>query len=264
MVDLLIEGLNDDTHNKLGVVEALGNIGNKRAVKPLIIEIENVKKCVSCGKALGKIKDERAVEPLIRILKHYQDNPNIYYNGIRSSIAHALGEIGDKRAIEPLMQEIVTTDRKENQSVAAKSLVKIGKEAVLPLIQSMNHKNETVPDYFLYCLQGLFSLQKIGDKRAIRPLINTLKYNGRAAHILHEFGDENAVELLIQALNDNNNIVRKRAAYALGGIGDKRAIEHLIKALKDENQKVRICADGALNKIDADYYKTIRYNYVDF
>lgn len=48
------------------------------------------------AKALGKMGDRRAVEPLIKLLS------DPFYN-VRGSAAQALGELGDRRAVEPLL-----------------------------------------------------------------------------------------------------------------------------------------------------------------
>lgn len=53
-----------------------------------------------------------------------------------------------------------------------------------------------------------------------------------------KIGDNMAVELLVEALKDENWNVQKNAAEALGKIGDKRAIDPLMEALKDEDGHV--------------------------
>ena len=78
--------------------EALGKIGDTRAVEPLIAALISLDKQVQlkAAEALGRIGDKRAVEPLIRRLKDYDMD-------IRSVVSEALGEIGDARAVEPLI-----------------------------------------------------------------------------------------------------------------------------------------------------------------
>ncbi|MCU4137422.1 MAG: HEAT repeat [Thermodesulfobacteria bacterium] len=103
-------------------------------------------------------------------------------------------------------------------------------------------------------------LGKIGDERAIGPLITTLrdKYEWvreAAAKALVKIGKP-AVESLIQTLRDEDPDVRWAAAYVLGNIGDLRAIEPLIQTLRDENSFVREAAVYALGKIEPEWYKT--------
>ena len=98
------------------------------------------------------------------------------------------------------------------------------------------------------------ALGKIGDARAVEPLIGVLSDDDenvrwRAAEALGKIGDKRAVEPLIGVLGDEDEYVRSSAAEALGVIGDVRAVEPLIKALGDENSGVRQHAARALVKI---------------
>lgn len=51
------------------------------------------------AEALGKMGDKRAVEPLIQIMNDTNDE-------VRNRVIRAFGEIGDKRAVEPLTQAL--------------------------------------------------------------------------------------------------------------------------------------------------------------
>lgn len=72
----------------MGVADALGRIGDERAVEPLINRISDRSKYVRAGaaRALGKIGDSRAVEPLQQLLN---DNTN----EVRDAAARALEDI---------------------------------------------------------------------------------------------------------------------------------------------------------------------------
>ncbi len=80
------------------------------------------------------------------------------------------------------------------------------------------------------------ALGKLGDKRAVEPLIAVVG-NGDASgayavEALGEIGDPRAVEPLLALLAGDDSYARcRRAAEALGGIGDARAVEPLIAAL---------------------------------
>jgi HEAT repeat protein len=71
----------------------------------------------------------------------------------------------------------------------------------------------------------------------------------RAAAALDKIGDKRAVEPLIAALKNKDPEVAWRAAAALGKIGDKRAVEPLIAALKNKDPEVQKSAADALAKI---------------
>lgn len=106
------------------------------------------------------------------------------------------------------------------------------------------------------------ALKKIGDNRALFPLIKALKYKEwhesysvmgsvreTAAEALGILRDRRAVEPLIESLNDKDEEVRWKACWALGHIGDKKAVEPLIYLLSDDRWHVRRFAASALGKI---------------
>ena len=70
-------------------VEALGKIGDTRAVEPLIKALQDSEEYVRRGavEALGKIGDTRAVEPLITVLRSWA------YENVRQIAAYWLKEL---------------------------------------------------------------------------------------------------------------------------------------------------------------------------
>lgn len=84
-------------------VEELAKIGTP-AVEPLIAALENTDLIYHAAEALGKIGDRRAVEPLITVLT------GIYEYEHYDSVVRALGEIGDARAVLPLVEAIESTN----------------------------------------------------------------------------------------------------------------------------------------------------------
>ncbi|MFB0563700.1 MAG: HEAT repeat domain-containing protein [Candidatus Lokiarchaeia archaeon] len=97
-------------------------------------------------------------------------------------------------------------------------------------------------------------LGRMGDRRAVEPLIRVLKDKGSdirqwAAYALGELGDLRALDPLLQALRDTEWEVRKKATIALGKLGDVSAVEPLIQVLNDENWEVRWRAAEALGKL---------------
>ena len=111
------------------------------------------------------------------------------------------------------------------------------------------------------------ALGKIGDEKAVEPLITTFNeceerfsWLGSALHnflgrpiaiALGRIGGDRAIEALITIfLQDDDWAVRMRAAEALGNIGDERAIEPLTAALEDWDPDVQEAAREALDKIN--------------
>ena len=131
------------------------------------------------------------------------------------------------------------------------------KKDVEGLIKALENK-----DYLLR-KEAARSLKKVGDARAVEPLIKSLKYESwqgkhallssvreYSAEALSSIGDEQAIEPLIQSVKeDADDEVRWRSVYALGKIGNYRAVETLIEALKSDSWLVREHAAKALGSI---------------
>jgi len=93
----------------------------------------------------------------------------------------------------------------------------------------------------------------IGDPGAVDPLIDALKngdemFRECAARVLGMIGDPQAVEALVGALTDEVGDVQRRAAEALVLIG-QTAFDPLILALSDSNSDVRRWVAQALGEI---------------
>ena len=69
-----------------------------------------------------------------------------------------------------------------------------------------------------------------------------------ATWTLGKIGDRRAVEPLIAAMKDRDKGVKKGAAVALGDIGDGRAVEPLIQALKDEDESIQRAVRESLER----------------
>jgi HEAT repeat protein len=95
------------------------------------------------------------------------------------------------------------------------------------------------------------ALGKIKDERVLDPLIQQLhsdEFKDDATEALVELGSP-AVERLVAALKDKEELVRKQAIIALGRIKDPRAVEPLIEMLKDPDWFTRLAAAAALEQI---------------
>ena len=272
--------------------EAADALVELAAVEPLIKALKGKNTDIRywAAEALGKIGDRRAVEPLIEVLRDKEVS-------IQRHAALALGEIGDKRAIEPLIGALRDVDwyvRKYAaeplmvkvlkksyiylRKTAVEALVKIGLPAVEPLIAALKGEDLHVR------WRAAEALGKIGDSRAVEPLIYALKdkttsiqleaellgstrtgYARAAEQLIDALKDKTAnvqlaaeaidrtqykiVGKLIDALRDDEKKMYKAVIEALGKIGDSWAVEPLIDALKDKDSYVRRYAAGTLGKI---------------
>ncbi len=211
-------------------------------------------------KALAEIGDFRALEPLITALqdKDYR---------VSAAAATALSQIGSP-AVEPLIAALKGNDYRVRKA-AAIALGQIGSPAVESLITALQDKNYHVRKAAATTLDNLGwqpdqdengALYWIAKEKwdrciqigspAVEPLITALKDgNPNAAIALGQIGAVQAVEPLITALKDGNSDVRQAAATALGHIGDVQAVEPLITALNDDNSYVCAAAATALDNL---------------
>jgi HEAT repeat protein len=221
--------------------EALGKIGDARAVEPLIAALRDIDCDVHwrSADALGQIGDARAVKPLIATLK----SP---YGIVFQAAARALLQIKTP-AVEPLISAL--SDISSMAVAAAQLLGRIGDaRAVEPLIAALRDSNSDVRHY------AAEALGKIGGAQTVEKLVTALKNKEEyvrqgAAEALGMIGDARAVEPLIAALDEESQFMRRIAAKVLGDIGDTRAVEPLLSALQDSDCKVRELAATALNKL---------------
>jgi HEAT repeat protein len=99
--------------------------------------------------------------------------------------------------------------------------------------------------------------KKMEARKDIEGLIKTLGYQkdqanivqGNAASALGRIGDARAVEPLIAKLKESNYYVRMSVVEALGQVGDARAIEPLIAIFADKDYRIREAAVKALKQI---------------
>ena len=102
----------------------LGNVGDERAVDPLIeaLSDNNADVREAAAEALGQLGDKQAVEPLIKALA--LENWKVHWKA-RGSAAKALGRLGDKRAVDPLIKAL-SDDRALVRWAAEAALKKLG------------------------------------------------------------------------------------------------------------------------------------------
>jgi HEAT repeat protein len=200
----------EDSSVRQAAARALGQIGDVRAVEPLIAALKNSKIVVgqAAAGALGQIGDARAVEPLIAALKGKK------YDVCKAAVA-ALAKIG-VLALEPLIAALKDSRWDVREAVAG-VLGEIGDaRAAEPLIFALNDSDNNVRK------AAVGALGQIGDVRSIEPLIAALsRYDVRKAAVdaLGQLGDAHAIEPLMVALKDSDKNVRKAAVAALDKIG---------------------------------------------
>jgi HEAT repeat protein len=195
--------------------EALGDLGDEKAVEPLITALKRDETSGvrwKAAEALSKIGNP-AVESLIATLQYPDED-------VRWKAAIALGGIGNTDAIEPLIH-LLSDDDRFVRSRAAHALSMIGEPAVFPLINALR-KGETGVRW-------------------------------GAAHALGIIKNPLAVDSLIPALADTEVMVRAEAAAALAAIGTPalRPLLAFLKSAQGETRMEVMTALGELRNADA-------------
>ncbi len=98
-----IKDIDSVTRIRINITKALANTKDSQCVYPLLYCLnskdENYKIKLSCAEALGKIGDKYAVLPLMNIVEDEEES-SVY---VKESAVSALGMIGDSKAVDSLL-----------------------------------------------------------------------------------------------------------------------------------------------------------------
>jgi HEAT repeat protein len=229
---------NSDETIRTAAARILGDIGDRRAVDPLIEALQDASPAVRDA-AIESLSQFNAFEPLVRALGHSHD-----------STAHTAAlhlQQGGSNAMEPVLAALDETE-KQVRLAAVKILGEIGDARVTDRLGALLQEQDA--DIRMHAVASLCKLKAVGH------LIAALddqepEVRARAAKKLGELEDERAVDSLTTILNDDNDAVRREAVTALGRIGDVRAIEPLSRILgnNDEDWDLQAMAVTSLGEI---------------
>jgi hypothetical protein len=164
--------------------------------------------------ALGRIRDPRAAYALINCLAH--ENEIIVLEATWS-----LGMLGG--SVATTLIYALGDSRSQVRNGTKSALVRLGNQAIRPLIQALNDVDDFI------------------RSEAVEVL-------GRLAYI----GYTEVADSLIERLDDTSYKVRCSIAEALVNVGDKANIKYLQILLNDPNRKVRRAARKALLTLQYD------------
>jgi HEAT repeat protein len=268
----------------------------------------NESKVLICvAEALGELKDRQAVKPLIALLldKEYRAHKQAYvaemYKGgeardpslplliehekaLRCQIIEALEKLEDARAVKPLSKMLLEEDEIANK--AARALGRISSPQVLPvlisalsressiyytlldvIVDSINKSDEQQRQegigLLLAALSSPQEATRLGAIRmlgrlevvsAVTPLIALLQdpNSNVRSHVISTLAcipDTRCVEALIAHLNVEDKWERRQAANDLKYLGDASAVEPLIACLAIEDDLLRAAAVQSLGSL---------------
>jgi len=269
-VEPLVAAMGDaDMQIRMMAATTLGEIGDRRAVEPLIARLlkkdEQWWARLRVAGALGALGDARAVAPLIQAWK--------FRDGIERAAQDALWMIGTP-AVVPLCEALKDPDPAIGDLAAAPLMRIADRRAVEPLLEY--HRRTKWPNVALRALittgdpqATKLLVEALRDRATVMTAIETLPWLGApavepviavlkdhdpsvrraAALVLGRLGDPRAVEPLLPLLGDQDKSVRATTAQALGSIDDPRAVDALLARLKDDDREVRISAALSLGAV---------------
>jgi HEAT repeat protein len=221
-------------------------LGKLRAVSlPFLLEAisrENITMKAMAITALGEAGDKRAVEPLLIAL----NDRNAY---IRRSAVLSLRKLNDSAAIKPLISMLNDEDR-DVKNAAASVLNTMEKPSLDPFLEALKDRDSFVRKSIAYIL-----IYVECNEEVVNALIDASNDNdplvlSNVALALGWQCDSRAAPSLIKLLQNDNEDVRIRAAEAFSKVKSEIALEHLQSALKDPSPWVRARAVEALGNID--------------
>jgi HEAT repeat protein len=147
---------------------------------------------------------------------------------------------GKEGEAKRLIQQLSDVTKRER---AAQELIRLGPEAVNPLLMALQTRDMNIASYYEQILARIPSatptlIRLLGSAHPI--------LRGRVAEVLAISRDRAAIPALLDALQGEYFTVRSRAALALGKIGERKAIQPILKLLRDPEDEVRIAACLAL------------------
>jgi HEAT repeat protein len=230
------------------VIRALGIMGDKRAVEPIVDKLSpNLGEIVQQAaiEALGALEAHEAIPSLVQIL-------NSGKSDLKTPIARALGQIKTIDAMEPLgelLQDADVTVRK----AAASGLgnIELG-QALRKLSVTVSDPDEGVRR------ETAYAIGRIGTDEAIPLLVELLQdsdeeVSQRSVQGLKNIGQA-VVEPLVNLLliESTTDEIRIKIVQVLGQLADIKSVNTLLALLDDSSPKVRDEIFTALIQIDTD------------
>ena len=249
LITLVKQGI-DDFYIKHSVYEILGEIGDKRAVQPLIDIVDTAywSDREQAIRVLAQIGDVRAVRPIIKTYSRVDDPDSpmaVFWDEhltIQKFLAQKLSEFGEP-AVDILISELRDPPYPLPSRFVAEALANIGNpQAIQPIIQS-----------------GFTSLLSKFGEPAVIPILDALEglrsidWNGEiisgAIVALGIIGDQRAFNTLLKLTNDAQRQIRHSAIQMIGSIEDERAIPVLLKIYRSNSDKNHDVKQRAIESI---------------
>lgn len=223
---------------KQALIAALAEIGDRRAVPPLLAELAagHPETLLPTVQALGKLGDQAATAPLVGLLEAaLAATPTpppaltpqrfaayVHHFHVQRFVLEALANLEDAHSFDVVAQATRRCDLAPHSAMALR-------------LRELCYQRRRA---------ALVALARLPEARAGTLLIAHLhdpeaSVRAEAARLLGQRRDPQAFSALVRALEDAAPDVRFEAAIALGALGDARAVPALLARLHDAHALVR-------------------------
>jgi len=287
-VDALIQAL--ETGNEVHrcfAAQALGKIGDKRAVPPLTDHVQDMDMDVALDSiealgfigdptplplltegfnladvpeikvnaitAMGRLGGENVIEDMIKALRldvDMTDDTGWDASWDMNHIAvESLGRIGDARAVEPLASMLDDDTVVEEDGPILKALAGCGEEGVSVVTTRLREHKDARSRRRAAMALSHADTAAAKDALADAMLDEDGDVRIYAARTLAGFQDDVYLLPLFMLLKDQNEEVRREAVELVAGVGGERTVEKILPLLEDENTSVRAVAASVLGEM---------------
>lgn len=248
---------NIDSSVKVSAAEALGKIGDPKAVIPLVraMNDENEQVVNAAAAAIRDMKSTSAMRPFQMAL--YDNDRDVVLDAIgkmsligndkcvqllgqalahrdifiRKEVVAALGRMQNPKAASALLRGL--NDAMIRSNVIAALGNTGSKEAVMPLVGALKDISSSIVE------SAVIGLGKLGDERAVEPLIvllrnNNSAYSEQVVQALRGFGGAPVAKALADYLPVAKGAAKKFTIEALGEIGDSSSVPVLAETFIDD------------------------------
>lgn len=182
-----------------------------------------------------------------------------------TDFGHRIRGINQLRLLDPkiafeMVQPLITDQNARIRYAAVSQLDRLGKQDLdktLELLRDrLRHDTEVdVRAVAADVIGGLKLSQAFEDLQQLYHETTDWLIQLSIIACLGEFGDPRGFELLQEALNSDNNLVKTAAISSLGELGDHRAIDLLLPFVSDEDWQIRYRLVQALANLGGEQAK---------
>ncbi|KAA9406080.1 MULTISPECIES: HEAT repeat domain-containing protein [unclassified Haloarcula] len=228
---------------RMAAANGLGNLDQADAVPKLAERFEDPDPRVRAraARSAGKIGDSRATNPLENVLS----DPKA---AVRREAADALGNIGNRQALQALLP-LYEDDDERVRRIAVGAFGNFGNDRPVDyLIEALSDESAAVRRTAVYSLIELLSNVPTDQSHEIRDTV---------VEKLSNTDDRSVVVPLVEILEESTQSAQRRnTAWMLGRVTSQeerdRVIESLVDALDDDDQMLRQFAATSLAELGDD------------